>query len=195
MKQLFMGFMLLLAACNITEQPVEELEARFAVYDFPATDIWGDSLANAGNVSDLGPGYIGPNVQRRQLPSRKLGEVLQTSLTRFHVARVDKVIYKRNKPVAYWMEGVTVLHVKKPALGVDTVVNLAECRFYAGLDSYKSIEGYVYWYRGGIFDKQMPSDTVFVNGENIGVYAEGDTLSVRADMNSNMVVKWWIETP
>ena len=198
-------FILTLNSCIKVQDPLHEqyvapLE-RIIFYDFPATDIWADSLANPGKVSDLGPEYVGPNDQTRQLPSWKAGDLIFPSgQTRYHSAVIDSEVWDGPYLAGYWMEGVTSLHIKRPDLGVDTVLTLAPCRFFAGTDSYPSRFGYKQWHRKtstGAIPVVRPRLTARVNDTRIGIYSVGDTLSVRADMSldGQMVSRWWIEIP
>lgn len=198
---------LVVLACTITactddvQNDLHEPFARVYAYDFPATDIWADSLANPGSVSDLGPAWpVGPNSQTRQLPSWKVGNLIFNPQTRYHVAVVDQLVWDGPILAGYWMEGVTSLHVLRPDLGIDTVLTLARCRFFAGTDSYPSTLGYKLWHRqaaDGSIPVVNPWVTPRVNGTRIGVYQLGDTLGVRADMSldGQTIAHWWIETP
>jgi len=205
MKKLITLLLLTITACVETtpqiENPYTTPLERIVFYDFPATDIWADSLANPGKVSDLGPEYVGPNDQTRQLPSRKAGDIIFPSgQTRYHSAVIDSEVWDGPYLAGYWMEGVTSLHIKRPDLGVDTVLTLAPCRFFAGTDSYPSRFGYKQWHRKtstGTIPVVRPRLTARVNDTRIGIYSVGDTLSVRADMSldGQIVSRWWIEIP
>jgi len=177
-------------------------DARFTVeYDFPASGIWGLLFANAGQVPDLGSAYpVGPNSQTRQLPSRKAGELLfPTTAMRPHFATVDYYVWDGPYLAGYWMDGVTTLHINRPDLGIDTVLNLAPCRFFAGTDSYESPDGYVMYNRprnaAGELPITKPRTRIWANSELTGIYSPGDTLPVAADCDANGVIQWWVTIP
>lgn len=203
MKHLLLAILgtMIFVSCSTDHLPTQEdptaLERVYS-YDFPGTDIWGEEFANPGQVSDLGPAFpVGPSSQTRQLPSRKLGELLNPEGgTRYHIASIDQLVWDGPYLAGYWMEGVTSLHIIRPELGLDTVVTLAPCRFFAGTDSYPSTLGYKLWHRrtsDGSIPKVDPWVTPRVNGRRMGIYRVGDTLAVRANDNGVIVTKWWID--
>jgi hypothetical protein len=175
--------MLLFAACSTDY--VEE--AKLMSYNFPATDIWAKSCMTPGKVSDL------EFDQTRQLPSRKAGLIIFNNQVGYHAAVVDEVIWnEEGYPVAYWMEGVTTLSIQSH--GQDTVLTLAPCRFYAGIDSYPSIVGYKTWHNNRPYVVH-PKEYFTMNGSKLPIFMEGDTLCVRADYNipnGLKVSRWWI---